>query len=270
MTPQEHLRLLITCTLYGPICPFFGMVGDRCECNRPRHPKTHKKFAKHPHRKALKHWGKNWFNKATTNPDQLAKWLADYPDANFAVMCFYVIVVLDLDVKPGKDGVAELRLLEEAAGEPLKETITVISGSGGEHRYFRYPVGLVLKRPPSWKDIDLLHTKKQDALLPGSRNEAGTYYFKPGFGPGEVELADLPQWMLDLLAAPETEPKKPRSTGSTAGGTDDIKKLFAEMLANGPPEGSRAPGRRRSDSAVKFKMKDVPTRRYPDDLSHSD
>ena len=72
---------------------------------------------------------------------QSAQWFGQYPNANFAVITGVDTVVLDLDIRPGKDGVAELAALESAAGQTLPATVTVLSGSGtgAKHLYFKLP-----------------------------------------------------------------------------------------------------------------------------------
>jgi hypothetical protein len=98
------------------------------ECDTPgKHPRTN-----------------NGVKDASADADQIRAWWTKWPDANVAVATGSAsnLVVLDLDIKPGKDGRAALRVLEAQHG-PLPTTPKVETGSGGEHLYFSHPGGLV-------------------------------------------------------------------------------------------------------------------------------
>ena len=175
--------------------------------------------------------------------------------------------MLDLDVRPGKNGVTELEHIEAAAGQTLPPTITVLSGSGtgAKHLYFAVPSDLKrLQKPKGTSGIDFLRSS-QAAIVPGSRHESGHYYkFAPGLSPADVALANLPAWFLELMDKPTGIHRQNKTA------TYDIGELFDALLKEGPPAGSLPPGRLRPDEIVKRKMKKVPQQRYPDDRSHSD
>jgi Bifunctional DNA primase/polymerase, N-terminal len=259
MTAEERLRNILQSAQLGPLAPFFGLVNGGCECGKP---KTNKhKPGKHPRSGG---WQKNH---STTDEETITGWFAQFPNANFAVISGVESVVLDLDIRPGKNGVKELEALEAGAGQPLPPTITVISGSGtgAKHLYFRVPPDVAhLQKPRGTKGIDFQRTD-QAVIVPGSLHESGQFYkFAPGLSPSEIELAELPDWLVELMRKP---------TGAiprTAGLTDNIEELFDELLKMGPPAGALAPGRKRPDEIVRRKMVKVPKRKYPLDRSHSD
>jgi hypothetical protein len=259
MTAAERVKNILLSTKLGPITLFFGIVNGNCECGKPKSQKH--KPGKHPHAGG---WQRQ---NATSDHATIAGWIGQYPNANFAVITGVDTVVLDLDVRPGKDGVAELAALEAKAGQSLPSTITVLSGSGsgGKHLYFKLPQDLArLQKPKGTTAIDF-QRNRQAVIVPGSLHESGNFYgFAPGLSPDEVEVADLPDWILALMR------KDAASTRSTTTITEDIGQLFGELLKIGPPPGSMPPGRLRSDEIVKRKMKSVPMRKYPNDRSHSD
>ena len=260
MTPAERKKNIWLSTAMGPITAFFGVVNGVCECGKPKTDKH--KPGKHPR------GGRGWQTKnATQDHDTLSEWCRAYPDANFAVVTGVASVVLDLDVRPEKDGVAELEQIETAAGHTLPPTITVLSGSGtgAKHLYFALPSNLkALQKPKGTKGIDFLRSS-QAAIVPGSRHESGHYYkFAPGLSPADVTLADLPAWFLEVM---EKRNATERSDGPVP---NNIGELFDALLEAGPPRGARSPGRLRSDDIVERKMKKVSERMYPDDRSHSD
>ena len=259
MTAAERVKNILLSTKLGPLTPFFGIVNGNCECGKPKSQKH--KPGKHPHAGG---WQRQ---NATSDHATIAVWIGQYPNANFAVITGVDTVVLDLDVRPGKDGVAELAALEAKAGQSLPATVTVLTGSGtgAKHLYFKVPQNLSrLQKPKGTTAIDFQRSS-QAVIVPGSLHESGHFYrFAPGLSPDEVEVADLPDWILALMR------KHTAAARNTTTITDDIGKLFDELLKIGPPPGSMPPGRLRNDEIVKRKMKTVPMRKYPGDRSHSD
>jgi hypothetical protein len=265
MISGERLKNILLSTKLGPITPFFGIVNGNCECGKP--PNDKHKPGKHPRAGGWQH--KN----ATTDHATIRQWFGQYPDANFAAITGIDTVVLDLDVRPGgpgkpaKDGIAELAHLENTAAQQIPPTVTVFSGSGtgAKHLYFAIPQNVgQLQKPKGTTAIDFQRSR-QAVIVPGSRHASGHFYtFAPGLSPDEVEVADLPDWILALMQ------KNAAATRTTTTITDDIGKLFDELLKIGPPPGSLPPGRLRPDEIVMRKMKTVPMRKYPDNRSHSD
>lgn len=114
------------------------------------------------------------------------------------------LVVIDLDVpktdrKDAPDGAATLQALRERTGQPLPDTFTVRTGSGGKHLYFQAPSGARLRNT-------------QQKLGPAIDTRAwGGYVVAPGTTVGgrpytplnpTVPVAVLPTWLHTLLAPP--------------------------------------------------------------------
>ncbi len=83
---------------------------------------------------------KKGFKEATTNRELILRWWTSHPNANVAVATGSEsgLVVIDLDVKNGVDGVDSLKALG-----PVPQTLTVRTGSGGLHLYYKHPGGTV-------------------------------------------------------------------------------------------------------------------------------
>ena len=259
MTAAERAKNILNAAKLGPLTPFFGIVKGQRECGKPKSQRH--KPGKHPHGGGWQH------TNATSDHATIAVWISQHPNANFAVITGVDTVVLDLDIRPGKDGVAELAALEAKAGQGLPATVTVLSGSGtgAKHLYFKIPQDVAkLQKPKGTTAIDFQRSR-QAVIVPGSLHESGNFYrFAPGLSPDEVEVANLPDWILALMQ------KNAATTRTTTTITDDIGRLFDELHKIGPPPGSMAPGRFRPDEIVMRKMKTVPMRMYPNNRSHSD
>ncbi|MFF0729295.1 bifunctional DNA primase/polymerase [Streptomyces sp. NPDC004134] len=88
---------------------------------------------------------RKWEQRATTDPDRIrAAWSAGAFNVGIATGPAG-LVVLDLDVAKGKQdapgGAATFKALCERTGQPVPDTFTLRTTSGGEHRYFTAPPG---------------------------------------------------------------------------------------------------------------------------------
>ena len=85
-------------------------------CDRPgKHPST-------PH----------GVKDATTDPEQIKSWWAASPDANIGIATGSESGILVLDIDPRNGGAESLKRLEKELG-PLPNTVTTITGGGGQH-----------------------------------------------------------------------------------------------------------------------------------------
>lgn len=101
------------------------------------------------------------------------------------------IVVLDLDAKPGRDGLAWAR------DKPIPATFTVRTPSGGLHFYFAAPVDPV--QNSSDKIAPGVDVRGEGGFVvgPGSRRADGGLYSVAL----DVPLAPLPAWLRELAGA---------------------------------------------------------------------
>lgn len=138
---------------------------------------------------------KDWQNSAATSLEDLAQ----KPTAGAtgaALLCGSKSGIYCLDIDPRNDGFAGLQKLEEVCG-PLPETVTVETGGGGLHFYFRSSESLK-KRQSLFPGVDF-QGESSLVVIPGSIHPSGNpYKFKDGLGLGQVEIADLPQAIVDL------------------------------------------------------------------------
>jgi hypothetical protein len=84
--------------------------------------------------------GSSGFKDATTDPDTIHRWWTEDPTRNVAIATGPEsnLLVVDLDVKPDKDGTAVLSELERVHGD-LPPAPLVSTANGGVHAFYAYP-----------------------------------------------------------------------------------------------------------------------------------
>jgi hypothetical protein len=112
-----------------------------------------------------------------------------------------------LDVDPAHGGTDSLADLE-TQDETLLATLEQITGGDGRHVLFNHPGPEF--RNTAGKLGAGLDTRGEGGyiiLCPSSHKTGNSYRWREGRKPGQVELADAPEWLLDRLR--KKEPKKP-------------------------------------------------------------
>jgi len=140
-------------------------------------------------------------------------------------------VALDIDPRNGGDG--SIDELELHYG-PLPETVESRTGGGGRHLLFRNP-GVPLRKGlgAGFPGVDL----KADGgyiVAPPSIHPTGAAYAWH-LDPGETELANLPEWLLDLARQPELV----SPSGPPAVRPRKLLPCARRFLASGVDEGAR-------------------------------
>ncbi len=145
-------------------------------------------------------------------PREKKFWRAASPDAskipagcNAAVGAGGGLIVLDLDVKNGKDGIKALAALVALHGD-MPATFTVETFTGGRHLYFCDPLG---------RDFG----QGTDRLGPGIDVKADPHGYVVAAGSvidgrryeiiNDAPIAEAPEWLIDLLSR-----SAPRSRGT--------------------------------------------------------
>ncbi len=137
----------------------------------------------------------------------IKRWLARWPEANPAIVTGRVSGVIVLDA----DGPAARATLADIGGMPSTWTVR---SPNGHHYYLRYPrylrnAGNERSRIKNFvKKLPGLDLRADGgyAIAPGAVHPAGgVYVWEPGLSPGDVTLADPPDWLLELLEFEEAE-----------------------------------------------------------------
>lgn len=168
-----------------------------------------------------------WQDAATTDPELITQWWTQWASDGVGIACGEVsgIFVIDVDVANGKTGDRTLADLEAQHGE-LPETYTVRTGSGGWHYYFRFDPARPIRNGVLGPGIDIRGEGGQVLAPPTIHPVTGEAYL--AFL--DVEVADAPEWVYDLLAkapkpTPKPESRAPRPSGSSV--TDETSPAHA-------------------------------------------
>jgi hypothetical protein len=119
---------------------------------------------------------------------------------NVGILCgIDGLVVIDIDERNG--GLTSLANLKQAFGE-LPPTLTVTTGSGGKHFYYRCKKNIRSFKPALFPGIDV-QASGAYVVAPPSIHASGVSY---QWDDSEQEIAELPQFIIDLI--PATNVKK--------------------------------------------------------------
>ena len=156
---------------------------------------------------------KNGFQDATDDPEIIKAWWRENPSANIAIATGEVsgLAVLDVDNKNG--GFSNLDLLQEEC-DGFPETLTVKTGSGGTHYFFKRPSDGF--RTTNNVIASGLDTRGDGGYIVavGSNHISGGSYEWLDCEPGEIELAEVPPLILEKLNAGKIKEEKVSSNGT--------------------------------------------------------
>lgn len=133
------------------------------------------------------------FSSRSPTEEEIRAWWESNPDANIAIVLGEVSGVICLEVDD----------LESIKGRHIPVTPQAISGGKIlPHYYFRYKPGIeYYKSQENGRELFSIRTNGQYVVVPPSVHPSGRpYEWAPGFGIHEVELADPPEWVLDLAS----------------------------------------------------------------------
>lgn len=143
------------------------------------------------------------------------------------------IVVIDEDTEKG-GSVANL---------DLPKTVTVVTGGGGRHYYFRAPdCGLGNTVSKLSNGVDVRGDGGQVVFVGSVHPETGVVYsWLDGHSPEDLELAELPSAIVDLLKASKNPKPAPQVRREGQPGTSAVRKVLASAAegVRAAPEGKR-------------------------------
>lgn len=164
-----------------------------------------------------------WQTAGTTDTDRIRHWFTAAPNDGIGIVTGPEsrLFVLDIDITDGKAGDETLNELTDTYG-PLPDTYTVITGTGGEHRYWNWP-GIDIRNSASGvlgPGLDIRGTGGQ-VLAPPTIHPNGRRYTHEASSP--LTVADAPGWLIALLTRDPTPPTpRPTPTAPTGDRPGDL------------------------------------------------
>lgn len=139
---------------------------------------------------------------ATTDEAQLRATFTDEHNIGVATGEASGLIVLDLDVKGGKNGFDSLAQLETEHG-PLPATLTAKTGSGGMHMYYKLPADVTIGNSAGklGPGIDVRGQGGYVVAPPSIHPETGVRY-EWSSDPATTPIAEAPAWLIERLHVP--------------------------------------------------------------------
>lgn len=153
----------------------------------------------------------DWKELATSDPLQIEKWKEqDFPDCNWGIVTGNGLVVVDVDKKNGKDGLASLSAVIGYNEQDL-DTYTVGTPSGGQHLYFLETEEEIHNKQGVLPGIDIRGTGGL-VVAPGSSIDGKSYTVLK-----DKPLLPLPDWLKVVIR------EKPRTRSPVSEGEIPLK-----------------------------------------------
>jgi len=144
--------------------------------------------------------GNSWYLRQSTDPQQIAEWFEASPGCNYGVHLGAEYVVIDLDVKPGINGIEEFEAICQQNGVDNFlfefETLMARTPGGGYHLYFKVPFAIANKNAfPDGIDV---RGAIGYVVGPGSSDSRGEWEIIDPAMP----IMDCPEFLLSYLKEP--------------------------------------------------------------------
>jgi replicative DNA helicase len=175
-----------------------------------------------------------WADVATCDTKMLNGWFDNYPDSNIGIACGKRSGIIAIDIDAAHGGFDSLTELIGQHGA-LPQTPTSKTGNGGEHILFKHP-GVEIRNSAGklGKGIDIRGDGGYIVAPPSVHPNGNVYEWV--IRPSEVELADMPEWMVELLREPEKPREKEQVEEATiveGGRNDYLTKMAGAMRRKG-------------------------------------
>jgi hypothetical protein len=157
--------------------------------------------------------------------EDIRLWFHGREDLNIGIITGERSGLVVIDVDPAHGGDQSLARIEALHGR-LPSTIQAITGGGGRHIYFRHPGGVVRNKVAILPGVDLRGDGGYVVAPPSLHVSGRRYAWEKDHAPGEVEIASIPSWLMDLVRT-ET-----RGAGHPHG-------HWRRLVREGVPEGER-------------------------------
>ena len=178
---------------------------------------------------------KHGLKEANQDAAAIRAWWKRWPRASVGIATGAAsgIVVLDVDAKA--DGRETLAMLEDEQGR-LPETPTVLTGGGGQHLYFRDPGGIRNSAGRLGAGLDVRGDGGYVIAPPSIHPNGNEYRWEVSSRIGEVELPDVPLWLLERMKPRAAERFELPAKVSEGKRNDTLYRLGRSLRARGLAE----------------------------------
>jgi hypothetical protein len=202
------------------VIPVHSVIGGRCSCKRVDCGKPGK------------HAPISWkaFQKRRATEVEVKDWWRKWPWSNVGIVTGEIsgIFVLDVDGQVGSDSIRGLEM-------PM--TVTAKTGGGGSHFYFRYPQDTIVgNKIGLLEKVDIRGNGGYVVAAPSIHESGKSYQWLEGMSPEEIELANPPLWLMDLLLSREPVKLYQEAAPVTK---EDLLPCAKAFLETGVAQGSR-------------------------------
>jgi RecA-family ATPase len=176
-----------------------------------------------------------WQDHATCNTGTITQWFTQtYPDHGIGIVTGennygQRFIVLDIDTKDDNAGAKTIQHLQ-TLHPPLPDTIEAITGSGGRHLIYlladHHPMPNNGSGRHLGSGIDIRGHNAQIVVAPTRHPNGQLYTWAEGHAIGEIDPAEAPDWLIEILTPPEYQPAPPNPTvtrGNTTETTEDTR-----------------------------------------------
>ena len=144
----------------------------------------------------LVHWQE--YQRRLPTDTEIEAWFRHWRFANVGIITGKISGLVVLDVDPRHGGDQSLAEWRQRYGD-LPETVRATTGGGGRHVYFATPQRVLGNRAGVMPGIDL-RAEGGLVVAPPSIHPSGRHYaWEVSHQPGEIALAPLPPWLLQIL-----------------------------------------------------------------------
>lgn len=197
MSPKRKAAIAYANKLNWAVFPLHTPNGNYCSCRNP----SCQSVGKHPRTK-------NGVKAASTNLNLINRWWKKWPSANIAVATGKGNGFIALDVDPRHGGEDSLSFLVNKYGA-LPETIEAMTGGGGRHILFKNS-GNVRNLTNILPGLDIRGEGGYIVVAPSLHVCGKRYEWELSSRPLNLPLADIPEWLLEMIVEPMPT-KKPDS-----------------------------------------------------------
>lgn len=156
-----------------------------------------------------------WQDHATCNTGTITQWFTQtYPDHGIGIVTGanqyqQRFIVLDIDTKDDNAGAKTIQHLQ-TLHPLLPDTVEAITGSGGRHLIYLLADHHSMPNNGSGRHlgagVDIRGHNAQIVVAPTRHPNGQLYSWAEGHAIGEIDPAEAPDWLIELLTPPEYQP----------------------------------------------------------------